>query len=250
MTTGVSFFGYDDCVRLENESTRVTLGLHGGRVLEYSLHDVNAIYLGGHPMFADQEGWKWRPGENDGGPKGGPVGGRMDIGPEMLNPARPALWLGAWTAVVLGPRSVLLTSPECAATGVVLKRLHTLAEVGSRLSVTQTICNVSTSAKRYFHWSRTFAHSGGKVLIPLTEDSRYPSKYIQYGPGGLLTTPIDPAITERDGFLCVPSPPPPSPLSPFLEFDLTQRSWGTERSRPPPLTPSSVSTPSPAGSPT
>ena len=38
----ISFFGYDDCVALENESTRVVLCPHGGgRVLEYA---QNAIY--------------------------------------------------------------------------------------------------------------------------------------------------------------------------------------------------------------
>ena len=41
----ISFFGYDDCVALENESTRVVLCPHGGgRVLEYALHGQNAIY--------------------------------------------------------------------------------------------------------------------------------------------------------------------------------------------------------------
>ena len=42
----VEYFGYDDCVALENESTRVVLCPHGGgRVLEYALHRTNAIYL-------------------------------------------------------------------------------------------------------------------------------------------------------------------------------------------------------------
>jgi hypothetical protein len=40
-----------------------------------------------------------------------------------------------------------------------------------------------------------------QVVIPLSPDSRYPSKYIMYGPGGLVTTPKDPSIAEHDGCL-------------------------------------------------
>ena len=42
----VEYFGYDDCIALENESTRVVLCPHGGgRVLEYALHRTNAVFL-------------------------------------------------------------------------------------------------------------------------------------------------------------------------------------------------------------
>jgi|EP01047_Picozoa_sp_COSAG01_P007038 hypothetical protein len=85
MTT-VTYHGYDDATLLQNSSgARVVLTGHGGgRVLEYSLGGVNVIYLGTqHTGGQSQEGWKWKPGENDEGPPGGPVGGRFDIGPEM-----------------------------------------------------------------------------------------------------------------------------------------------------------------------
>eukprot|EP01046_Picozoa_sp_COSAG06_P038727 COSAG06_NODE_4495_length_4204_cov_1.487698_7_plen_135_part_00 len=96
----------------------------------------------------------------------------------MLNPARPTLWLGSYTPEVTGPRSASLTSAPCEATGAQLIRRFELAEIGSRLRVTQVIRNVSESSKQYFHWSRSFAHGGGRVLIPLSEGSRYPSKYM------------------------------------------------------------------------
>ena len=42
----VDFFGYDDCIRLSNDSTEVVLcPAAGGRVLVYSLHGKNALYL-------------------------------------------------------------------------------------------------------------------------------------------------------------------------------------------------------------
>ena len=119
----------------------------------------------------------------------------------MLNPPRPTLWLGSYSAEITGPRSASMTSAPCEATGVQLVRRFELAETGSQLLVTQVIRNVSDSTKQYFHWSRSFAHGGGRVLIPLSEGSRYPSKYIMYGGDGIVTAPTDPNIQERDGFL-------------------------------------------------
>lgn len=81
----IDYFGYERCVLLENEQTRVVLGHHsGGRVLEYSLRGVNAIYL-------DPEGAGWLPGSERGG---GATGGRFDIGPEQTVPKHPTLWSG------------------------------------------------------------------------------------------------------------------------------------------------------------
>ena len=89
-TRRVSFFGYDDCVALQNESTRVVLCHQaGGRVLEYSLHGVNAIAL-------DDAGRGWLPGNKN--RRGASTGGRLDIGPEQTIPKHPLLWEGAWTA--------------------------------------------------------------------------------------------------------------------------------------------------------
>jgi hypothetical protein len=130
--------------------------------------------------------------------------------PRRLNPPRPTLWLGSWDVEVTGELSAKMTSGACPATGVQLTREFVLAEEGAHLSVRQAIRNVSDVPKQYFHWSRSFAHGGGKVVVPLSQDSRYPSQYIQYGPGGLLTAPADPAVVVRDDCLeIVPTPQHP-----------------------------------------
>eukprot|EP01052_Picozoa_sp_SAG31_P015050 SAG31_NODE_956_length_10790_cov_34.583107_3_plen_342_part_00 len=227
----VQYFGYDDAVALENGACRVVLTGHGGgRVLEYAWRGHNAVYLPDElppgleaptDDASGQRGWKHRPGENDDGPAGGPAGGRMDIGPEMLNPARPALWLGSYTVEVTGPRSAIMTSLECPATGVQLVREFALdGGDSSHLKVTQTIRNVCDGTRQYFHWSRSFAEGGGQVIIPLSEGSRYPSKYVMYGQaadggGAILTSPSDPNVRERDGFLEILG----APASPKLGID-------------------------------
>ena len=98
----VDFFGYSDCVRLENGNVSVTLGHHaGGRVLEYAWKGTNAIWLD-----PEQAGWTRQPG----GRRISLCGGRFDIGPEKIVPRRDALWLGPWKAEIIGPRAARMTS--------------------------------------------------------------------------------------------------------------------------------------------
>ena len=149
-----------------------------------------------------------------------PTGGRLDIGPEMIIPAHPDLWLGQWESQITGPRSARLTSKKDELTGVQLIRDFQLAEHSTHLSVTQTIKNVSDSAKHWGHWSRTFGTGGGIVLIPLTP-SRFPDSYVMYGPGPVINyRPEDPNIRIRDNFLEVLS----TPLRAKLGMD-SQAGW-------------------------
>ena len=196
----VDYFGYSDCVRLENENTRVVLDPHcGGRVLEYSWKGENAIYLD-----PSQSGWIYTPGKRT----VDPCGGRLDIGPEMVIPRHPDLWLGKWTAEIIGPRAARLTSVKDEATGVQLVREFELDESSSHLTCKQIIGNVSDEAKTWCHWSRTLAEGGGICLIPLTPNSRFPNQYIMYGPGPVMNyRPKDPNIKVRKGFLEITGTP-------------------------------------------
>lgn len=203
----IDYFGYSGCIALENEDIRVVLTTHGGRILEYSLKDENAIYLD-----PSQEGWTYVPGE----PTVDPTGGRLDIGPEAIIPGRAELWLGQWQAEITGPRSARLTSVEHAPTGVQLIRDFVLDEYSSHLSVTQTIKNISDEARNWCHWSRTFGQGGGIVIIPLACQSRFPNEYVMYGPGPVINyRPEDPNIRIRDGFIEILG----TPERPKLGFD-------------------------------
>jgi len=203
----IDYFGYSGCIALENESTRVVLTTRGGRILEYSLHSKNAIYLD-----PSQAGWTYIPGE----PTVDPTGGRLDIGPEQIIPGRTELWIGEWQAEITHPRAARLTSVEHPGTGVQLVRDFVLDETSSHLSVTQTIKNISDDTKNWCHWSRTFGLGGGIVLIPLACQSRFPNEYVMYGPGPVMNyRPEDPNIRIRDGFIEILS----TPKYPKLGFD-------------------------------
>lgn len=196
----IDYRGYSNCIKLENENTWVILGPHcGGRVLEYSWKGENSLYLDHR-----HNGWVYTPGKSTIGPSGG----RLDIGPEMVIPRHPDLWLGKWTAEIIGPRAARLTSVKDEATGVQLVREFWLDKSSSHLACKQMIRNVTNETKRWCHWSRTLAKGGGICVIPLTTNSRFPNKYIMYGPGPVMNyRPKDPNIRIRKGFLEITGAP-------------------------------------------
>ena len=187
--------GYTDCIRLENNNTRVVLGPHcGGRVLEYSWNGVNVLATD--------------PKQNGKTGMHNPYAGRFDIGPEMIVPDHPILWNGAWQAEIIGPRAARLTSQEDPATGLQLIREFRLDKTGAHLSCTQIMKNISTETKEYCYWSRTLALGGGIVLIPLTPNTHLPRNYVMYKPGRLVNfLPDDPNIRTRGGFLEITGTP-------------------------------------------
>lgn len=207
----VNFYGYTDCIRLENETMRVTLCPRaGGRVLEYCLKGVNALFLP-----PGEEGWEEGRGT-------APMNaGRFDIGPEQTTPRHEKLWSGRWTGEIIGDRSAKLTSQADEATGAQLIREFTLDKKSSRLDCKQTIRNISSSTKEYCHWSRTFAEGGGICVIPLTEPSRFPNGYVMYEGASLINIrPVDPRIRKQDGYLVITG----APKEPKLGMD-TSAGW-------------------------
>lgn len=208
-TRKVDYFGYRDCVELKNENTRVVLGHHaGGRVLEYSLNGVNAIWL--NPKEAG------RITDIAKNTTGGSSGGRFDIGPEYIIPRHPKLWNGQWMVEVSGPRSARMISQKDDATGVQLVREVSLAEKSSKLTIKQTIKNVSDRTTEWCHWSRTFAPGFGFAVVPISEPSRFPNKYIQVESRNIVNiAPRDPNIKLRGKYLLITGPP----QFPKLGFD-------------------------------
>ena len=199
-TAMVASHGYPNCIRLFNATTTVILApVCGGRVLEYSLNGQNALYTD-----PQQDGWMYTPGIR----QIDPCGGRFDIGPEMTIPSHPLLWLGRWEGMITGKRSARMTSVADSATGVQLIRDFCLDRVSSRLTCTQTIKNNSGSVKQYYHWSRTFAEGNGIFISPLNPNSRFPDKYITFGPGPVMNySPAEhPNLMVKDGFLVVSGP--------------------------------------------
>ncbi len=201
-TAWVESHGYSNCIKLSNSSTEVILEPNcGGRVIEYSLDGQNVMYVN-----PEHDGWTYSPGKKTIGPSAG----RLDIGPEMLAPPRPLLWVGKWTAEITGPRAARLTSIKDESTGVQLVREFKLDSESSYLRCTQIIKNISDETKQYNHWSRTLAVGGGICLVPLSKESRFPEGYIIYGPGPVLNYRHEPHpnVRVREGVLEITGPPP------------------------------------------
>lgn len=187
------YHGYPNCIQLENDTIRVVLcPAAGGRVLEYSYQEKNALYL-----EEEATGKPYQPGQ-----RASMSAGRFDIGPEKTIPRHPTLWSGKWTGEVVGLYAARLTSANDEPTGTQLVREFRIDEQGSRLACTQIIKNVSDKVTEWCHWSRTFALGNGICVIPLTTPSRFPNRYVMYETGDLINLlPTDPNIRMRDGFL-------------------------------------------------
>src|SRR5262245_64880928 len=82
----LAFHGYTKAVELKLGKTRAVLCPQaGGRVLEFSVDGVDAMYL-------DDGEKDWRPD------KAGPItAGRFDYGPELTVAPHPKAWAGEWT---------------------------------------------------------------------------------------------------------------------------------------------------------
>lgn len=204
----VSYYGYDDCIRLQNETTTVVLcPAAGGRVLEYSLHGKNMLYL---PK--GDEGWRHAPGSN----RATMNAGRFDIGPEKIVRRGKILWQGAWKGEIIGDRRVRLTSEFDSESGARLVRDFQLHQSATRLRCTQTIRNESDHPVSLCHWSRTFAIGGGVAVVPRTPRGRFPNGYVMYPTGtDIQFRPEDPNIQVTEKAVIVTA----APEFPKLGFD-------------------------------
>lgn len=203
----VSYYGYDDCIRLSNDRVTVVLCPIGGRVLEYSLDGANMLHLP-----PGDEGWQPTPDA-----KRAPMNaGRFDIGPEKTVNRGKVLWQGRWEGEITGNRSAKLTSQFDDQSGARLVREFQLHETTSQLRCTQTIINESKKPVSLCHWSRTFAVGGGIAVVPRSPRGRFPEGYVMYETGSQITIkPEDPNIQVTNKAVMVTG----TPQRPKLGFD-------------------------------
>ncbi len=174
-TAYTSYSNIDSCIELSNRFVKVILDpATGGRVIEYSSRGSNVLFT----RLTDNPGLDRN--------RLYPDGGRFDIGPEKIAPARPALWRGKWRAEIVEPGKVRLFSRVDPAVGIRIVREFSLDTKSSQLRIMQTMINESKIPQRYCFWSRTFVKGGGICFIPLNPDSRYPNGFV---------------ITENDSIL-------------------------------------------------
>ncbi|EMI56260.1 alpha/beta hydrolase-fold protein [Rhodopirellula sallentina] len=201
----VSYYGFDDCIRLYNDDINVVLcPAAGGRVLEYSRDGKNVLSLS-----PEGEGWSSSDPQNDGSAERPLMdAGRFDIGPEKLINRGEVLWSGKWDAEITGNRSARLTSQYDPKSGVRLVREFQLHETTSQLRCSQTTINESKERVNVCHWGRTFAVGGGIVVVPRTANDRFPSGYVMYEGGrNMQLHPKDSNILVDPKTVVVTGPP-------------------------------------------
>jgi hypothetical protein len=174
----ISSHGYEGCVELSNENTRVVLEPNlGGRIKVYEHNNKNILYIDN-----EQDGWIYGEGPDHTYPDAG----RFDYGPEFSNVEHPLLFFGKWEVMITGPREARMISQKDTLAGIQLERRFRLDELSSHLECTQVIRNISDETQHSYHWSRTFAVGGGISLTPLNPKSRYPRGFLMYGPEQII----------------------------------------------------------------
>ena len=212
----IDFHNYRGAVELTNGDARVVLCPQvGGRVLEFSLDGKNSLYL-------DEREKNWQPGQPP-----SVSAGRFDVGPELTVTPHPQLWSGPWTAEITGSDSARLTSVRDEPSGMQLvrdfklRRYDIKEEHVAYLNCEQTIMNIGQGMIDVCHWGRSFSPGGGICLVPLSGNSRFPSKYAMYEDSAIINVkPVDERIRERDGVLEILGPP----RKPKLGFD-SEAGW-------------------------
>jgi hypothetical protein len=214
----VKFHNYDQAIELRHGDMKAVLCPQaGGRVLEFSVADKQALWL-------DEKEKNWQPGME----KPTISAGRFDYGPELVVTLHPTIWSGAWTSEILGGNAgVKLTSSRDETGGVQLERIMAIvgtppgtifsSYVPPGLLCRQSITNIGDKPVEVCHWGRSFSPGGGIALVPLGErQSRFPSKYAMYEDSAIINVRnTDEKIRERDGFLEILGPP----RKPKLGFD-------------------------------
>jgi len=196
----IKFLNYEDCIEIQNDSTRIVLGHHiGGRILSYEVDDKNVLYL------SPQES-EWDP--NNRGDKPPTSAGRFDLGPEYIQARGQQIWSGPWTASVIGDRKARMTSEKDPKSGLIVHRDFALHPDSSRLTIKQTVENHSDGIVRQGYWSRTFAKHGGVAIIPCDPlRSRMPNWYCIIQKRFLVDfEPEDPAVRQVGEFVVVDGP--------------------------------------------
>jgi hypothetical protein len=194
----VSYRDYDYCVRIFNNTTEVVIVPEvGGRVLAYNLNGSNIIYR--NPA---QDGKSFDDFLKE---RFDPDAGRFDLGYEKITQhLHDTLWMGPYDVEVTGRYSVKLTSQVSHLMGVQLEREFILDSETSHFIVRQTMINRSDKETNWFFWGRTLVPIGGKLVIPINPNSKYPDGWGHFV-GNLwefsTDEPSSPLVEIRDGKL-------------------------------------------------
>lgn len=201
----ISYRGWSNCFKIYNDSIEVIINPKcGARVMKFALHGLNMIY--------EDSSQNRKNYTNFLSERFDPDGGRFDYGPEdITRNLHDLTWMGEWKGEVTSNFSIVLTSQIDQKLGVQTVREFTLDSINACLSIKQTMRNTSDSTTKWFFWGRTLVPAGGKMIVPINPESKYPKGWGKYNWGShnmpFLTSNVsDPSVsTGRNILLFTPS---------------------------------------------
>lgn len=164
----IEYHGWKDCYQITSGKTKVIIAPSvGGRILNYSLDDVNMMWLDSslYGVTLKKKKKYFHPG-----------GYQLDVLPfytsEMTG--HSVMWVGEYDIKVTGPYSLQVkSSPETERGLQLMKEISMVPSTGG-LIIDQRIVNCSDKKIAVSHWGRTFSAAPCFVFFPLNKQSHLP----------------------------------------------------------------------------
>lgn len=193
----LSYRGWVDCYKLENEFLTLIINVSsGGKVQYFGRKGINLIYEDNRQDGLILEDFQKK--------KFDPDGGRFDYGPEELtDPVHALTYVGPWKMMGASASILTIESLPDLQLGLRSGRTFRLMKDKPGLQIIQTMHNISDSPLEYFFWGRTLVNTGGKLFMPLNPESIYPDKWGRYiwgNPHRFSSDPEDTGVSLEDGF--------------------------------------------------
>lgn len=169
----VSYRGWDNCLRMSNETVSIIINpTYGGQILYFGLDSRGENILWSDSVI---NGWTVADYTKT---RRSPDAGRFDIGYERKTAGiHDSIWAGPYTSVIESDNKIRLVSTRSAAMGIQVERIYTLKNHQPVLHIEQHMTNISDSILEYCFWTRTLLPAGGTYFCELTPCASHPTGY-------------------------------------------------------------------------
>lgn len=169
----VSYRGWENCLRMSNETVSVIINpTYGGQILYFGLDNRGENILWSDSVI---NGWTVADYTKT---RRSPDAGRFDIGYERKTASiHDSIWAGPYTPVIESDNKIRLISVPSTTMGIQVERTYTLINQQPILHIEQHMTNISDSVVEYCFWTRTLLPAGGTYFCELASCASHPGGY-------------------------------------------------------------------------
>lgn len=198
----IEYREWKDCYEISNNKIKVIInGTSGGRIMALGRYGSNIIW-----EDSTIDGKLYKDFLKD---TFHVDAGRFDLGPEKItDPIHAKPWAGYWDAKIIDDFTLELSCLDEYGLGLELIRRFTLSTDSSKISIYQSMKNISDEEKSYWFWNRTLLKVGGIAFSPVHPNSKFPDKWNRYIWGDkiqIVSDPNDDGVQIKDSLFVLNS---------------------------------------------